>query len=112
MKCLLESANNNDSFLYLINEKHLIVDETKVLGEGSFGKVYSGMYFESPVAVKIFEENTDINELDKEAKILMYIPEHQRFNHFLRLLRHPNIVSCIAYDTVQPRIITEKMSYR
>ena len=64
---------NNDDQHYLINNEHLIVDESsKPIGKGSFGKVYAGTYFASPVAVKMFKPKTNKTELEKEAKILKY----------------------------------------
>ena len=56
---------------YLINENFLLMDDKKVLGKGSFGKVYFGTYYDNPVAVKLFKKNPNIEALEKEAKILL-----------------------------------------
>ena len=56
---------------YIINEDYLIVDDKKVLGKGSFGKVYSAIYYNKPVAIKILKNNPNIAELEREAKILL-----------------------------------------
>jgi len=73
-----------------LNADDLIVERTKKLGSGSFGHVYMGSYFGSPVAVK-------------EIKIPRSTPEEKENMRFmkrevaiLRRLRHPNIVQFIG----------------
>ena len=58
--------------LETIDTSHLEVNKKKVLGKGSFGKVYYGRYFKSPVAVKIVK---DVNkefwkDFENEIQIL------------------------------------------
>ena len=58
---------------YLVNSPQLEFSKEKILGKGTFGKVYQGTYYKSPVAVKkvknIAEEAMD--DFTKEMKILM-----------------------------------------
>ena len=56
---------------HLIDNENLTVDKNNVKGKGSFGKVYVGTYYECPVAIKTFKKDTDIDQLEKEAKILL-----------------------------------------
>eukprot|EP01112_Ceratiomyxa_fruticulosa_P004795 TRINITY_DN1534_c0_g1_i5.p1 TRINITY_DN1534_c0_g1~~TRINITY_DN1534_c0_g1_i5.p1 ORF type:complete len:381 (-),score=83.73 TRINITY_DN1534_c0_g1_i5:178-1320(-) len=79
-----------------LNADDVIVDRTKKLGSGSYGHVYMGVYFGSPVAVKEikvprgtpFEEKESIKLIKREVAIL-------------RRLRHPNIVQFIGVTQQQ-----------
>lgn len=79
-----------------LNVEDLIVDRTKRLGSGSYGHVYMGFYFGSPVAVKEikFPRSTPFEE--KESIKLM-----KREVAILRRLRHPNIVQFIGVTQQQ-----------
>ena len=51
---------------------HLEIQKNKVLGTGSFGKVYYGKYFKSPVAIKKLKLNDEFYEdFNNEIQILM-----------------------------------------
>ena len=51
---------------------HLEIQKKKVLGIGSFGKVFYGKYFKSPVAIKKIKLSDDFNEdFSNEIQILM-----------------------------------------
>ena len=69
------SLYNRHTESYLVDKDHLEVNKKKLLGKGSFGKVYYGSYFKSPVAIKKFKEVTLSDEFwadfDNETKILM-----------------------------------------
>ena len=59
-----------------IDFDHFKINEIGVLGEGSFGTVYKGMYYKLPVAVKKLRTKHSKQSLDdfhNEIQILMYI---------------------------------------
>ena len=46
-----------------VDKFHLIVNKETVLGKGAFGKVYEGMYYKLPVAVKKLK-NTSVRAME------------------------------------------------
>jgi serine/threonine protein kinase len=59
-----------------ISFEHLIIDENKVLGEGPFGKVCAGTYFQNPVALKILGSKRDhatMDEFKRRAKVQLQV---------------------------------------
>lgn len=77
----------------MIEEHNLVEERDRVVGEGSFGKVYAGKYAGTPVVIKHLKD-----PLDREAFL--------READFLDNMLHPNIVSILAYD--RSRIVLEK----
>jgi hypothetical protein len=60
---------------FLLDISKLAVFKDKLLGKGSFGKVYEGSYFKLPVAVKKLKTSNTESALDdfrREVRILMY----------------------------------------
>eukprot|EP00890_Picochlorum_soloecismus_P005664 jgi/Picsp_1/6099/NSC_03453-R1_serine threonine-protein kinase ctr1-like len=88
---------------------------TKPIGEGSFGKVYQGLYRDDKVAIKIFQggESMVPDEAPMEAlrrtggKIL---EKMEKEVEFMSSLSNPNIVSLIGFCRIPPAIVTELCS--
>lgn len=77
----------------MIEEHNLVEELDRVIGEGSFGKVYAGKYSGTPVVIKHLKNPLDREDFLREAD-------------FLDNMLHPNIVSILAYDS--SRIVLEK----
>lgn len=76
-------------------EENILVQSDKVIGEGSFGKVYSGTYSGTPVVIKHLKDSLHQEAFWKEAE-------------FLEIMSHSNIVSILAFD--RTRIVLEQYS--
>lgn len=70
--------------------KHLYYDKTKEIGNGGFGKVYSGEYKDLKVAVKVMANfNVVSSKLEAEC------------NYLKRLTSHQNIVQCMYAKKIE-----------
>lgn len=49
----------------------------KVLGEGNFGKVYMGLWNETPVALKVVGQVNDRRDFQNETAVLWYHVNHR-----------------------------------
>ncbi len=60
----------------MVDSNQLEINKNQILGKGTFGKVYLGKYFKSPVAIKKFKEVSESQEFwgdfENEIKILLY----------------------------------------
>lgn len=80
----------------------------KVIGEGSFGRVYLAAWHETNVAVKVLLDNS-ITE-SQAATLSLSSPILQKLEaegSLLASLRHPNIVNFMGVCTFPPAIVTE-----
>lgn len=93
-----ESGNNkNDNSLLdkQLHFKDVIMGER--IGRGSFGEVYSAMWFQTHVAVK----KLPLEMLRSNANVL---EEFNREINLLRALRHPNILQFLGSCSLPPNI--------
>jgi serine/threonine protein kinase len=68
-------AVKNSSSNFLIETSQFEVSKDKLLGKGSFGKVYEGTYFKLPVAVKTLKTvhtPQALEDFRHEIQTLMY----------------------------------------
>ena len=84
----IKKYNNKN---YIINEweilpEDLIIYKNKILGQGSFGKVYLGLFRKTKVAVKV------INNINDNFKNL-FIKEFK----MMTKLHHPNVIQLIGF---------------
>jgi serine/threonine protein kinase len=72
----------------------------RVIGEGSYGKVYLGKWNDAPVALKFCEKKSNETDFVSEIKVLLELPPH------------PNIVQMfgISLNGRQPIIVLEYCS--
>ena len=80
----LKSGNS-----YYVNDKKLQVFKENKLGTGSYGTVYLGHYYKTPVAIKVLNEK----QVHKDAKRYF-----EREAEILEHLKHPNIIPCFGYS--------------
>jgi len=89
---------------WLLDDKTLTVDPSRVLGTGTFAIVVSGMVHNTPVAVKV-------PKLANLETGHMYLEELSNELRVLRLLRHPNIVmlrgACIDVHESEIALVLE-----
>ena len=66
------SAESSLEKVYFIDPKHFEMSK-KLLGKGSFGKVYEGMYYKLPVAVKKIKASDEqaMKDFQNEVQTLM-----------------------------------------
>ncbi|PRW57695.1 Serine threonine- kinase CTR1 [Chlorella sorokiniana] len=83
----------------------------KIIGEGSYGKVYAAKFHETLVAVKVL---LDLEEAQKSAgpDAVWTLSNPILFNlqkecALMASLRHPNIVQFMGFSTCPPAMITE-----
>eukprot|EP00754_Rhynchopus_humris_P009841 Rhum_TRINITY_DN14095_c11_g1::Rhum_TRINITY_DN14095_c11_g1_i1::g.68934::m.68934 len=86
---------------FSINPRDLVIDTTKVLGQGGFGVVYLGDYQATEVAVKVMlgdkkPKPDELEDWKKEVEIMTH-------------LRHPNILSLLGcvFSEGKLAIVTE-----
>jgi hypothetical protein len=80
----------------------------KVIGEGSFGRVYLAVWHETNVAVKVLLDSSITQS--QAATLSLSSPILQKLEaegSLLASLRHPNIVNFMGVCTFPPAIVTE-----
>lgn len=88
------------------------IQMSNVIGEGSFGKVYRGIYFGQNVAVKILLDNSPGNQAapaksTKKAPSSEIAKELKHEVSLLSKLSHPNVLRFIGFCSDPPCIVTE-----
>jgi hypothetical protein len=96
---LLAENEINKNFLSIFKE---------VLGTGSYGTVYKGLYYQSPVAVKVLHEIQQSpsakSYFRREAQFLWYYWLFSKNSYFFSSLRNPHIVYCFGYSMNDDRL--------
>ena len=100
-KGIIKLSKDSQIGTFSINPKDVIIDTTRVLGQGGFGVVYLGDYQATEVAVKVMlgdhkPKPDEIAEWKNEVDIMTH-------------LRHPNILSILGavFETKRLAIVTE-----
>lgn len=88
---------------------------TKPIGEGSFGKVYQGLYRDDKVAIKIFQGGESMVPDEDPVEALRrtggkILEKMEKEVEFMSSLSHPNIVRLIGFCRIPPAIMTELCS--
>ena len=84
--------------LNLCKEDMSDLDVWQLIGEGTFGQCYAGTYKDVPAAFKVFKHCESVDEVHREANILLKIPSH------------PGIPMLIGvYTTNTPFILATKL---
>ena len=91
------------------------VSITKPIGEGSFGKVYQGLYRDDKVAIKIFQGGESMIPDEDPLEALRrtggkILEKMEKEVEFMSSLSHPNIVRLIGFCRIPPAIMTELCS--
>jgi tRNA A-37 threonylcarbamoyl transferase component Bud32 len=90
---------NNYAPFYIDRDKLVFSTGRKrksLIGKGGFAKIYSGSYYDLPVAVKVFETNLDDETVTKEEwkhEVDLVVSETQIM---MQCCIHPNIVEVIG----------------
>ncbi|KAJ9461392.1 Raf-like protein serine/threonine-protein kinase [Diplonema papillatum] len=100
-KGIIKHGGEHSIGSFSIDPRDLVVNTSKVLGEGGFGVVYLGDFQATEVAVKVMltkkrPTQSDIDDWKKEVDIMTH-------------LRHPNILAILGavFDEARLAIVTE-----
>lgn len=107
------SSNNYGMDLRLWQIDFRDLELQREIGEGSFGKVYLGLWRDTRVAVKVLRnsglENMPLEEAREQALSLSnpILANLQKESAVMALLRHPNVLSFLGVVPMPPCVVTE-----
>eukprot|EP00981_Chlorochromonas_danica_P012383 scaffold4868_cov135-Ochromonas_danica.AAC.2 len=91
----LSMASKGRSAVRMLNFAYISMDTQKLLGSGSFSKVYKGSYRQRPCAIKL------VFTLDLTQSVIKRIASEALI---LSKIRHPNVVEILGVSVLPPSV--------
>lgn len=91
----ISSSRSKPKAVKLLNFAYISLDKSKLLGSGSFSKVYLGKYRKRPCAIKL------IFTIDVTQEIISRIAAEAQI---LSTIKHPNVVEILGVSVLPPSV--------